>query len=203
MAGSDKVRVNLEPLATIPQAGFSDQCPEHVAWYAIRVRTRHESPVAGSLEGKSLQPFLPTYPSVRKWSDRLKSVDLPLFPCYLFCRFDIRNRMPVLSTPGVVEIVSAGKIPACVPDQEIMAIHTVVRSGLPALPWDYLTVGSPVYIARGPLAGLEGIALNVDKKYRLVISVPLLQRSVAVEIDRAWVRPVSSSGALKAFPGAA
>lgn len=194
----------LEPLQANTQTTLSEARPERLSWYALRVRTGYENPVAASLEAKGLEYLLPTYRSVRRWSDRLKSLDRPLFPCYLFCRFDISNRAPVLTSPGVIEIVGAGRIPVRVPDQEIMAIQSVVRSGLPALPWQYLTVGSAVYITRGPLAGLEGLALNVDKKYRLVVSVALLQRSVAVEIDRSWVRPVSSAGGRTAFvPGAA
>ena len=134
------------------------------------------------------------YSSSRQWSDRVKKVELPLFPGYLFCRFDPSDRLvPILTTPGVIGIVSAGRTPLSVAETEIEDVRTVLRSGLAAQPWPFLGVGSRVYMEAGPLAGLEGMVTNADKIYRLVVSVSLLQRSVAVEIDREWARPVRSS----------
>jgi len=159
-------------------------------WYALRVRSKFEHQASATLRGKGYQEFLPVYRSQRRWSDRVKELHLPLFPGYLFCRLDVECRLPVLTTPGIVGIVGVGKTPVPVSDEEIAAVQAVIRSGLPAQPWPCLTVGSRILIERGPLAGVEGIALNVDKKYRLVVSVPLLQRSVAVEIDREWARPI-------------
>jgi transcription antitermination factor NusG len=120
----------------------------------------------------------------------VKQLDLPLFPGYLFCRFDVRDRLPILTTPGVISIVGAGKTPVPVDDEEIEAIRAILRSGLAAQPWPFLRVGSKVYVEGGPLAGVEGIIANTDKVYRLVVSVSLLQRSVAVEINREWARPI-------------
>ena len=160
-------------------------------WYALRVQSNFESLVSTSLRGKGYEEFLPKYRSRRRWSDRIKELDLPLFPGYLFCRFDVHDRLlPILTTPGVICIVGAGRTPIPVSDGEITAVQAVIRSGLPVLPWPCLTVGSRVLIERGPLAGIEGIALKVDQKYRLVVSVQLLQRSVAAEIERDWVRPI-------------
>ena len=121
-----------------------------------------------------------------------KDLDLPLFPGYLFCRFDVQVRLPILTTLGVISIVGTGKIPVPIPDQEIDAIQTMIRSDLHVQPWPQLVVGSRVLIEQGPLKGLEGVALDIKKKYRLFVSVPLLQRSVSVEIDREWVRPLST-----------
>jgi transcription antitermination factor NusG len=161
------------------------------SWYALRVKSKFENLASATLRGKGYREFLPLYRSRRRWSDRVKELDLPLFPGYIFCHFDAGSRLlPILTTPGVVSIVGAGKTPVPVSDGEISAIEAVVRSSLPALPWPCLTVGSRVLIEAGPLAGIEGIALDVDRKYRLVVSVPLLQRSVAVEIDREWARPL-------------
>src|ERR1019366_6505950 len=101
------------------------------------------------------------------------------------------HRLPILTTPGVIGIVGAGKIPVPVDLEEIEAIRAILRSGLAAQPWPLLRVGSNVYIEGGPLAGLEGIITNTDKVYRLVVSVSLLQRAVAVEIDRDWARPIA------------
>jgi transcription antitermination factor NusG len=124
----------------------------------------------------------------------VKQLDLPLFPGYLFSRFDVGNRLPILTTPGVISIVGAGKTPLPVDDEEIDAIRAILRSGLTAQPWPFLCVGSRVYLEGGPLAGVEGIITNTDKVYRLVVSVSLLQRSVAVEIDREWARPIGGTG---------
>lgn len=170
------------------------------SWYALRVRSKFESVASATLRGKGYEEFLPVYLSRRRWSDRVKELALPLFPGYLFCRFDVHDRLPILTTLGVVAIVGAGKTPVPVSDEEIAAVEAVVRSGLPAQPWPCLTVGSRVFIERGPLAGVEGIALNVDKKYRLVVSVSLLQRSVAVEIEREWARPILNGPAPRPLP---
>ena len=124
-----------------------------------------------------------------------KDLDLPLFPGYLFCRFDVQARLPILTTPGVISVVGTGRIPVAIPDLEIEAIRTVIRSGLHLQPWPQLAVGSRVLIEAGPLKGLEGVALDVKKKYRLFVSVPLLQRSVSVEIDREWIRPLAAAAA--------
>jgi transcription antitermination factor NusG len=102
----------------------------------------------------------------------------------------VSDRLPILTTPGVIGIVGAGKIPIPIDLDEIEAIRAILRSGLAAQPWPSLRVGSKVYIERGPLVGLEGTITNTDKVYRLVVSVSLLQRSVAVEIDREWARPI-------------
>ncbi len=161
-------------------------------WYALQIQSRLGRIASVSLRGKGYEEFLPLYASRHRWSDRVKQVELPLFPGYLFCRFDPYSRLvPVLSTPGVIGIVGAGKKPVPVSEEEIEAVRRIIRSGLPAQPWHSLGVGSRVYIERGPLTGIEGIITDADKVYRLVVSITLLQRAVAVEIDRDWVRPVS------------
>src|SRR3954465_10335954 len=127
-------------------------------WYGIRVRSKFERVASASLCGKGYDEFLPLYRSRRQWSDRSKELDLPLFPGYLFCRLDIQKSfLPVLTTPGVISIVGAGRTPVSIPDSEIHAIKTVIRSGLQAQPWPHLAVGSKVLIEKGPLAGIEGI----------------------------------------------
>ena len=170
-----------------------------LAWYALRLRPKSENLASATLRGKGYEEFLPMYRSRRRWSDRVKELDLPLFPGYLFCRFDVQDRLlPILTTPGVISIVGAGKTPVAVSDEEIAAVQAIVRSGLPAQPWPCLTVGSRVFIERGPLAGFEGIALSVDKAFRLVVSIPLLQRAIAVEIERDWIRPILNASSPRA-----
>jgi transcription antitermination factor NusG len=182
-----------ESLAAIPQGSVRKQHP----WYAIHVRSKFERVVSTVLRDKGFEEFLPLYCAKRRWSDRVKQLDLPLFPGYVFCRIDIGARLlPIVTTPGVLGIVSAGRYPIAVSDPEIEAVQAVVRSGLPAMPWPGLSAGSPVLIEHGPLAGLEGVVLEVNKKYRLIVSVPLLQRAVAVEIEREWVRPLAQAGSV-------
>jgi transcription antitermination factor NusG len=106
----------------------------------------------------------------------------------LFCSFDVHNRLPVLTTPGVLGIAGAGKTPLPVADEEMAAIQSILHSGLATRSWPFLANGSRVYIESGPLAGVEGVLTNVGKVDHLVVSVQLLQRSIAVEVDRAWVR---------------
>jgi len=101
--------------------------------------------------------------------------------------------MPVLTIPGVVGLVGFGKGPSAIPDKEIEAIRRMVGSGLLVGPWPFLAVGQTVVIERGPLTGVEGMLMEVKKAYRLVVSVHLLQRSVSVEVDRSWLRPVNSA----------
>jgi transcription antitermination factor NusG len=143
--------------------------------------------VAKQLNGKGYETFLPVYKSRRRWSDRIKQVELPLFPGYLFCRFDAMNRLPILVTPGIVQIVGFGKTPIAVDDAEIAAIRTVVGADVEKEPWPFLKVGQTVRVEYGALRGVEGILLNIKGSHRLVLSVTLLQRSVAVEVDSAWV----------------
>ena len=163
---------------------------DNLSWYALQIQSKLGSLASATLCGKGYEAYLPLYRCGRRWSDRVKQLDLPLFPGYLFCRFDVLDRLPILTTPGVISVVGAGKTPVPVDDEEIEAIRNILRSGLVAQPWPFLRVGSKVYIEGGPLAGLEGIITNTDKVYRLIVSVSLLQRSVAVEIDREWARPI-------------
>jgi transcription antitermination factor NusG len=156
-------------------------------WYALRVKSNCEKNVAAGIEGKGLEGFLPLYTRRHRWSDRIKSVESPLFPGYVFCRIDPARRLPVLTIPGALHFVSIGKEPVPVDESEISAILTAIRSGLPAEPWNYLEVGQRVRIEEGPLAGIEGILSENRKQLRVVVSVTLLQRSVAVEIDRTWL----------------
>jgi Transcription antiterminator len=148
---------------------------------------RKESLVATQLEGQGFECFLPKYKSVREWSDRKKEVEQPLFPGYLFCRFEYSQRRPVVVTPGVLLVVGCGRAPMPIEDREIEAIQIAVASGIPSQPWPYLEVGEKVRIHTGKLSGLEGILVNFKGNHRVVLSVSLLQRSVALEVDLAWV----------------
>ena len=162
-------------------------------WYAIRVQSKFESVASEVLLGKGYKSFLPLYKSVRRWSDRKKTLEMPLFPGYLFCCFNPADRMlPIISTPGVIGVVSAGRSPLPIDDDEIAGLQLMLRSGVEPEPWPYLNSGTKVLIELGPLAGLEAIVVENLNRWRVVVSVELLQRSVAAEIDRAWVREVKA-----------
>jgi transcription antitermination factor NusG len=165
-------------------------------WYALRVRSRYEHTVARHSQGRGYESFVPLYKSRHRWSDRFKEIDLPLFPGYVFCKFDSLNRLPILSIPGVVHVVGVGKTPVPIDESEIAAIQAAVKSGLPRQPWPFLEIGHRVRIEYGPLCGVEGILLGFRGHQRLVLSVTLLQRSVAVQIDEAWVQPISGQNGI-------
>jgi transcription antitermination factor NusG len=164
---------------------------ESFPWYALHVRPRFEKIIASTLAGKGIEGFLPLYCHRRRWSDRMKEVYLPLFPGYLFCRIDMNKRLPVLITPGVMQIVGIGKAPHPVDESEIAALQAIVLSGLQTEPRSYLNIGEKVRIEVGPLAGVEGILTALKGSRRLVVSVSLLQRSVSVELDESWIVPLS------------
>lgn len=159
-------------------------------WFALQVRSRSENIVATFLRGYGYEWFLPSYKCRRQWSDRVKQMEVPLFPGYLFCRFNPQDRLPILKTPGMIGIVGIANTPIAVDDGEIAALRALVNSQLPRQPWPYLQVGQRVRIEHGALCGLEGILLNFKGDHRLVLSVTLLRRSVAAEIDSAWVTPI-------------
>jgi len=166
-------------------------------WYALHVRSRFEKVVARNLRGKGYEEFLPTYRRSSRWSDRTKQIELPLFPGYVFCRFDPLDRLPVLTIPGVNGIVAVGKTFVPIDQTELDAVRAVLKSEAYCEPWPYLAVGQRVRVEYGPLAGTEGLVMMLKNAYRLVISVNLLQRSVSVEIDRECLKPLSNQATPK------
>jgi transcription antitermination factor NusG len=160
---------------------------QHLPWFAILARTGREKRATLLLENSGYECYLPVSKSTRIWSDRVKEIEVPLFPGYLFCRMNPNNRLPVLMTPGVFQIVGMGRTPIPVEEQEIAAIHRVEKSGLSTIPWPYLQVGHVARIESGPLRGMNGIVIGIKSGLKLVLSVNLLQRSIAVEIDRSWI----------------
>ena len=171
-------------------AAFTDSAQNsNERWYAIRVQSKLARVASEALLGKGYETLLPLYKSVRRWSDRVKTLEAPLFPGYLFCRFNSQGRLlPVVQSPGVLGIVGAGRTPIPIEDEEIAALQIMLRSGIDPEPMPYLKAGSKVLIERGPLAGLQGIVVQHLNRWRVVVSVELLQRSVAAEIERSWAR---------------
>jgi transcription antitermination factor NusG len=160
-------------------------------WFAVQVRTRWESSTALLLSGKGYESFLPTYKTKKRWSGNVKEVNAPLFPGYVFCHFEAQKRLPILVTPGVIAVVGRGRTPVPVEDSEIASLQTAIRSRLLAEPWPYLEIGERIRIEDEAFHGLEGVLVNFKGSHRIVVSVSLLRRSVALEIDRSLVRPTA------------
>jgi transcription antitermination factor NusG len=158
-------------------------------WFALTVKPQHERTVAEQLAGRTIENYAPNYRVKRHWSDRVKIIDRPLFPGYVFCRFRFDDRHKVLSLPSITSVVGFGGRPCPIADEEIDTVRSMVDSGLPILPWQYLAVGQRVRIRHGKLAGLEGILARDKAVDRVVINVEMLGRAVAVEIDRESLTP--------------
>jgi transcription antitermination factor NusG len=189
MSISSNAQSSCHTSAVSIEAAVSEECSN---WYAVRVRPRSEKVVAAALHDKEYEEFLPLYRKRSRWSDRIKDIDLPLFPGYVFCRAKLAGRPPLITTPSVIGILSFGNKPAMISDQEIEAVRTVIRSGVNAEPWPYLREGQQVRIQHGALAGIEGILVRAKSDWRVVLSVEALGRSVAVEIYREWAAPIST-----------
>jgi len=169
----------------------------------LHVRTRKENAVAEQLVEHGFDTFVPKYKVVRRWSDRLKELEQPLFPGYLFCRFDLDRRRVLLTTPGVIQIVSVGQVPAAVDEAEVEGVRSALQSGLGVQPWPCLEQGERVRVTYGNLRALEGILVCFKGHHRVVLSVTMLHRAVALEVDLAWVTPlrvVDQAPALKLLP---
>lgn len=166
--------------------------PDTLPWFAIRVRPRFEKQVEQSIQSKGFATLLPLYAVRRRWSDRVKEVQVPLFDGYVFCQIDPEQRMPILVTPGVLHFVGIGKTPVPVDTSEITAIQTAVQSGSVIRPWPFLREGDRVRVDDGPLRNVEGILLRGGDADQVVVSITLLQRSIAVRVERAWLTPIRS-----------
>lgn len=162
-------------------------------WYAVHTRHQHEKMVARVLANKGFEVFLPLYTEARQWRDRVKKVELPLFSCYVFLRGNLDRRLPIVTTPGVHGMVSsAGKL-AGIPEEEIQAVRTVIENRINVEPHPFLRCGDLVRVKSGALCGLEGLLVRKKGQTRLVISVTLLERSVAAEVDASTVERVRTS----------
>jgi transcription antitermination factor NusG len=159
-------------------------------WVAVVVRPRAEHKVQTGLIRAGLETFVPWHKVRRHWSDRIKVLEQNLFPGYIFCRSTFGQRHLVMGQPGVEWVVSFDHRPATIPDQEIISLRRTVASGMPMLPWPFLKAGQRVRIERGVLEGIEGTLARDSNTTRIVVSVDVLQRSVAVQVDRDMIRRI-------------
>jgi transcription termination/antitermination protein NusG len=153
-------------------------------WYALYTCPRQEKRVAEQIERRSISCFLPLYRSMRRWKDRRKELELVLFPGYVFVRMALENKLRVLELPGAVRLVSFNGKPAAVPADEIETLQTRL-SGAKIEPHPYLRTGRRVRVRSGAMEGLEGIVVRRKDRCRVVFSIDLIMRSVAVEVDEA------------------
>lgn len=169
---------------------------ERLQWFALAVKPRFDKAVARTLEAKGYETFVPLYAKQHKYGPRIKDAELPLFPGYVCCRFDVHRRLPILTTPGVTHILGAGNTPLPVSETEIASLQAALRTRFPIEPFPFVQEGQRVRIEQGALAGVEGIVMSFRQNLRLVLSITLLQRSVLLEIDRNQV----SLGEIPGFP---
>jgi len=161
-------------------------------WYAAYTCANHEKRVAAELGVRDVEHFLPLYSSTRRWKDRRVTLDLPLFPGYVFVRLALSDRQRVVQIPSVVRLVGFGGLPSALPDMEMEIMRSGLCQRLRAEPHPFLTVGRRVHVTGGPFAGLEGVLKRRKSNLRVVVSLELIQRSVAVDVDAADVRPVAA-----------
>jgi transcription antitermination factor NusG len=156
-------------------------------WFAVQVWSGREHVSAMHLRERGYQVFLPCYREQRRWSDRIKTFERALFAGYVFCELvpDVVGK--IVTAPGVIRIVGDGRGPVSIPVHEIAAIQRIAATNLSTEPWPMPGAGDRVRIELGPLSGIEGVVLAVKNHQRFVVSIPLLQRSVAVEVDAKWL----------------
>jgi transcription antitermination factor NusG len=162
------------------------------SWYAIYTRHHHEKTVARILTYKGFETLLPVYQSAQRWKDRTKLILLPLFPCYVFLKGGLERRLDIMTTPGINALVSSAGQPAGIPPAEIDAIRRTVESGSRVEPHPFLKCGEWVRVKCGPLQGIQGILVRKKNLYRLVLSVEMLGKAAAVEVDAFLVEPLNS-----------
>lgn len=178
----------LEPFAGVPNRfAPAELSPLQPCWYAVAVGPRHEKAVRIHLEMREVTSFLPVYRSVRRWKDRRQELDMVLFPGYVFVHLDLRHRLRVLEAPGVLRFVTFQGHPAAVPNAEIQSLELGLAQGSRTEPHPYLRRGRRVRVVRGALAGAEGILVRRKQRYRLVLSIDLILRSVMLDVDEADV----------------
>jgi transcription antitermination factor NusG len=177
---------------------FLPAAHSELRWYAAYTCANHEKRVAEQLGVREVEHFLPLYASVRRWKDRRVTLDLPLFPGYVFVRMTLGERLRVMEVPGVARLVGFDGTPAALPADEIEALRTSIASEARLEPDPFLTVGRRVRIKAGPLAGMEGVLRRRKGSFRVVMSIELIQRSVAVDADAADVEAVSLSASNRA-----
>lgn len=176
---------------------LTDNC---LRWYAVYTWARHEKVVARHFEERGVVYFLPLYQAIHRWNERAARVSSPLFPGYVFVQIGAKNRHTPLQVPGVVHFVSTGGAPCPIPDEEVEALRMVLLNGKDVGPHPYLAPGNSVRIASGPLAGLCGTIQRTKSGSRFIVSVEMIKRSVAIELDGFQIAAIQRNSALSMEP---
>ena len=161
-----------------------------MTWIALYTKPRHEKLVREGLEEKGIEVFLPILKQKRKWSDRMKWVEFPLFRGYVFCNVDIKDTLPVLQTEGVHHIIKFANRIAEIPEVQINAVRLMIEGGYIGESTDYFVVGNPVEVANGPMKGVRGIVSRIDGEDQLVIKIDVIQHAIALHIDRKFLNKI-------------
>ncbi len=185
--------LNLDPqirYEAVPAEPAVEQA--EVSWFAVQTRPRHEKKVAVSLQEKEITAFLPLFSSIHCWSDRRRVIHAPLFPSYLFVKISDSQdmRIPILRTTGVLGIVGNRGVGAAIPEEQIQAVQVILREGIPFTSFPFLDAGQRVRIRGGSLDGLQGIFLARNGAESLVVSVQIIQRSLAIQVAGYRVEPI-------------
>jgi len=165
---------------------------EEARWYAVHTRARHEKTVAARLQEQGMTSFLPLLTQTHRWSDRNKTVEVPLFSCYVFVRATLggKERLRVCTTDGVLQIVGPRGAGLAIPDEQIDAVRLLLAEQLPCSTYPFLKIGQRVRVRGGAMDGVEGILLARNGDRTLIVSVDAIQRSLAVRIEGYNVEPL-------------
>jgi transcription antitermination factor NusG len=172
---------SYSPLVSADDNSRSER--DNPQWFALAVKPRFDKAVARTLANKGYETLLPMYKKQHKYAARNKASELPLFPGYVFCRFNVLTRLPILTTPGVTQILGMGNRPIPLSEAEMFSLQRVIDVRFPLRPFPFLQAGQRVRIEGGMLTGVVGIVIRVKDSLRLILSISLLQRSVLLEID--------------------
>ena len=188
-ATSSAATVSSDNLGALEWPGLPTEYYE-TRWYAAYTSSNHEKRVAEQMGVRGVEHFLPLYASIRRWRNGRVKLQRPLFPGYVFVRIALREKLRLQQIPGVAWLVGFHGTPAALPDEEIEALRTSLGTGMQAEPHPYLTAGRRVRVKEGPLVGVEGILVKSKNRARFVVSMDLIQRAMAVEMDEADLEPV-------------
>ncbi len=177
-----EAQLNLAPTLAVPLVGFP---LEEANWFAIHTMTRHEKRVDAQLKEKQVTTFLPLLHQVHRWSDRRCKVEVPMFSCYVFVHLapTTDDRTKILRTPGVLGFVGSERQGTPILAEQIESLRTTIERGIPCVPHPFVSVGKRVRICGGALNGVEGILVQQRDDRSLIVSVELLQRSVAIRVE--------------------
>jgi transcription antitermination factor NusG len=169
-------------------------------WYAAYTRAHHERKAHEQFLRRSIDSFLPTYASVRRWKDRRVRLEMPLFPSYVFVHIPFAERLRVLEVPSVVRMVGFGGVPVALNEEEVECLRRALTQGTIARPHPYLTAGRRVRVIGGPLQGAEGTLVKRKGNFRVILSVNLIKQSVVVDVSEADLEPLFCSPATSKTP---